>query len=290
MRPLSRPKTFDRTKVKPPFHFLLSCKFDGIRFSIQDNDVYSRTGKLIPNKHIRKTIMDWGLPPGIDGELVCGSFQETTSSVMTIEGEPEFSVFVFDIMSDEQFSTRYYNLYRHFSENYDLNETRETPKVLGIADKTDMVCNKYAFGTMYDNLWLVKHRVVITDEEIANALNEYKDSEGVILRDPDSLYYDTIWKIKHKLDSDAKIIKVLQLKRKTGELAEQMGSLLVSDVVSGKQFNIGTGFTKSQRIQIWDTRDDLIGQFLKYEYDSLSSHGIPRFPRFAGIRSEKDII
>ena len=291
MHPLNRAHKFDRLKHEQPYNFYLSCKFDGIRFSIQDNNVYSRTGKIIPNTYIRESILAMDLPNGIDGELICGSFQETTSAVMSMEGTPEFHVFVFDIIQNNiGFNDRYFALYKFFAEKYDLYEPGEPPKILGIVGDKDMICNDYAFGTKFDNLWLVAHTLVTTYKEILDNLKKYKTSEGIILRQYNGKYYDKIWKIKHKLDSEAKIIEVRQLQRKTGELAEQMGSLVVEDICSGKQFNIGTGFNKFDRINIWKNKDSILGAFVKYEYDSVSSYGIPRFPRFIGIRSINDVL
>lgn len=278
--PLSRPESvqFTRESLLEPYNLALSYKFDGIRFSIQNGNVYSRTGKIIPNDHIRNTLLSWDLPNGVDGELVSGlNFQDTTSAVMSFDGTPTFSANIFDIVpieNDKPFKERYNGLREIFSNKFGLKE----------------VGSSSAEHTNIENLWLAKHHFVNEYSHIEYWINIFEGAEGVVLRPYYGKYYEKMWKIKHKKNSEAKVLDIIQLKRKTGELADQVGSLLVEDIFSKKQFNIGTGFTKQNRIDLWNMGDKLIGKFVMYQYDYVSTYGIPRFPRFISIRDEKDII
>lgn len=278
--PLSRPESiqFDKESLLEPYNLFLSFKFDGIRFSIQDGKVFSRTGKIIPNNHIRNTILSWNLPDGVDGELISGTnFQETTSAVMSVEGNPIFSASVFDIIpfnDDESFKERYDGLMKLFSDKFELEE----------------VGSSAAYHTKIESLWLVKHHLVNYYEDIKKWIDIFSGAEGVVLRSYHGRYYDKMWKIKNKCNSEGKIVDIIQLKRKTGKLDEQLGSFWVEDVITKKRFSVGTGLTKKQRIDFWNSRNDLMGKYVTYQYDYLSTHKIPRFPRFIGIRDEKDII
>ena len=80
---------------------LASVKLDGIRCVVIDGVAYSRNLKPIRNKYIQNCI---GRPEynGLDGELVVGSifakdcYRVTSSGVMSEDGEPDFTFWVFD--------------------------------------------------------------------------------------------------------------------------------------------------------------------------------------------------
>ena len=75
-------------------------KLDGIRVIIKDGIVYSRSLKAIPNKYVQSL---FGHLHGLDGELIVGNptahdvFQKTTSGVMSKEGEPDVTLYAFDM-------------------------------------------------------------------------------------------------------------------------------------------------------------------------------------------------
>lgn len=81
------------------YPLLATAKYDGIRALMIDGKLLSRTFKNIPNKHIFKTCTEV-LPDGLDGELVSGSFNETSGNVMRHDGESVFEYHVFDYVKD----------------------------------------------------------------------------------------------------------------------------------------------------------------------------------------------
>ena len=86
--------TFDPDKAK--FPYAATPKIDGIRFLMVDGVAVSRSFKPIRNEYVQR-ILSETLPDGIDGELTCGTnFQDSTSGIMTIKGEPDFHVWIFD--------------------------------------------------------------------------------------------------------------------------------------------------------------------------------------------------
>ena len=68
-----------------------------------------------------------------------------------------------------------------------------------------------------------------------------------------------------------------------------LGTLIVKDIKTGIEFNVGSGFTEEQRIQLWDIKEDLIGSVIKYKYFAIGVKDKPRFPIFLGFRDKGDM-
>src|SRR6185436_6644109 len=104
------------------FPVCVSPKLDGIRCMIVGGVPLSRNGKLIPNLYIR-TKLGNQVFHGLDGELIVGEpngqgvFNRTSSGVMSHDGEPAFTYWVFDnfVYPNSGFGTRY-NMLRIFNE------------------------------------------------------------------------------------------------------------------------------------------------------------------------------
>ena len=235
-KPLSRPETLP-TKNINGIDFLCSFKFDGIRFSYQQGEVYARSGKLIRNRHICKTIKNAGLPDGIEGELMVGNFQETTSAVMSADGTPNFMAILFDVLPDEKNLSnidRINELYDKFND-----------------DLMEDYCGKSSNRTNLSWLRLASHQLAQTEKDIDAMMLKSKETghEGIVLRPWDSKYYDKMYKLKHQKTNEANVIGFQQLVRKNGEVADQLGALLVHDKIHNVTFRIGSGFTLKQRSQ-----------------------------------------
>ena len=88
----------DFNKLRYPVY--TQSKLDGIRVIIKDGVVYSRSLKAIPNKHVQALFRNLH---GLDGELIVGNvtahdvFQKTTSGVMSKDGEPDVTLYAFDM-------------------------------------------------------------------------------------------------------------------------------------------------------------------------------------------------
>ena len=57
---------------------------------------------------------------------------------------------------------------------------------------------------------------------------------------------------------------------------------LVCRTPEGIEFNIGTGFTDSDRQRIWDSRDQFLGRNAKYKFFPVGVKEAPRHPVFLG--------
>jgi DNA ligase-1 len=287
------------------FPLYATPKLDGIRVII-NNGVLSRSLKMIPNKFVQKILSDRMLSM-LDGEIIVGSanakdvFQVTTSGIMTEEGDPDFTLWLFDYIPGVEDE-------RVYSERYES------------LSKYQRELSKASFG-----------RVKLLNQEIINSqadLNNYEkfclDSgfEGVMLRNPNGLYkfgrstekQGYLMKLKRFVDSEAYLIGIDELMQNdnvatTNELGYTersshkanltpkgtMGALRVKDVTTGIEFSIGTGFTTEQRQDIWNRREELIPplgmlrKIVKYKSFPIGVKEAPRFPVFLGFRDKIDM-
>lgn len=52
----------------------------------------------------------------------------------------------------------------------------------------------------------------------------------------------------------------------------------------GGEFEVGTGFTREQRITYWKNRVEMVGKFVEVKYQHISTKGrVPRFPVFSRV-------
>lgn len=271
---------------------LLSPKLDGIRCLIIDGVACGRSLKPLPNKHVQKLFGRAELN-GLDGELIVGDpcakdvFQATSSGVMSIEGEPEVSFWVFDDFSESGgFQRRLHTAQRRIK------------KVKFCED--------------------VPHHEVLKADDLNEWEQDYLELgyEGVMLRHPDGPYKHGrstakegyLLKVKRFEDSEAKIIGFSELmhnaneakrnelghlersSHKAGKVGKQMlGALTVKDLKTNVEFDIGTGFTEDQRKLLWAAGDNLLGKVVKYKSQPTGVKEKPRFPVFLGFRDRVDM-
>ena len=60
-------------------------------------------------------------------------------------------------------------------------------------------------------------------------------------------------------------------------------------LLSGVEFNIGTGLTAQDRQAIWDNQQNFVGKLAKYKFFPVGIKDKPRHPVFLGWRSNIDI-
>jgi len=286
----------DMSKLR--FPLWLSPKLDGIRALVINGVVMSRSLKPIPNQYVQEL---FGHLEGYDGELIVGSptdkdcFRNTTSGVMSREGRPDVNYHVFD---------------RH-----DLTAcTWET---------------RYQSLQQTETVFQVPHYLVYAHGAIESLEIEHLDMgyEGVMLRDPNGPYKNGrstakegwLLKVKRFEDSEALVLGMEEKMHNgneatVGELGQTkrtshqenlvplntMGALIVRDLKTGVEFNIGTGFTDEERAWWWDKRIDLVRDMslkyflepeliVKYKYFDQGSKTKPRFPSYQGIRHKEDM-
>lgn len=275
---------------------IASPKLDGVRGLISGGSVLSRSLKLIPNKYVQSVLGD-ALLNGYDGELIVGPptdklcYTNTVSHVMAInKADFAFTYYVFDL--------------------HDCGEAPYTVR----RDTLEKAC-------VIDpriNIQILEQRVVNNEEELLAYEQEKltEGYEGLILRAPKSPYKfgrstareGFLLKVKRFADGEACIIgfeeqqknnnpkTVNELGRskrsshqenKTGK--GTLGALIVKDLVSGVEFNIGTGMNDQLRSDIWQTQDGWVGKIAKYKHFTVGAVDKPRHPVYLGLRAEEDM-
>lgn len=278
-------------KVKFPIY--ISTKFDGIRALVIDGVVYSRSLKPIRNKHVQKL---FGKPEynGFDGELIVGDvyakdvFQKTTSGVMSEDGMPDVTYYVFDVFTN--------NTETYKERLYTLN------------DKLVLV--------QFPNVVATQQWYIETEEELTKLLSKekVKGGEGLIGRNPNGVYKygrstpkeQFSMKFKFFVDSEFEVIGFEELHKNTNEQVinelgytkrsthkknqipmNTLGSLVLK--FGDTTFNVGSGFTCVQRAEIWANRDKYIGKLAAVRYMDVGAKLVPRLPSFKGWRDIDDI-
>lgn len=283
------------------YPIIASPKLDGIRCLIKDGVALSRSLKPIPNKYVQSWVSSFkNKLDGLDGELIIGKhdeevFRRTTSGVMSIEGEPDFTYCVFDCWgSSKPYRARLRMLHELL---HSLNKGKPT----------------YS----YNRIRLVPTSTIICPDDLleyeAEALR--RGYEGVMVRDPDGGYKHgrstekeaTLLKLKRFVDcegvvkdtyerlhnqNEAKTNALGNTERSThkaGKVAAgDLGGLVVQ-LEGGVTTDVGSGFTAQERKTLWKQRAKLIGKVVKIKYFPMGGKDKPRFPVFCGFRSEIDL-
>ncbi len=277
---------FDASKAK--FPYIATPKIDGIRFLMIDGVAVSRTFKPIRNKHIQELLSQY-LPDGVDGELTSGdTFQSSTSAVMTIEGEPEFKVWVFDyVNADEEilpFYLRILNLPPRFQAPFEcevlignnmnsLEEVEHYETICleggyeGIMLRDPMGTYKFGRSTVNDNI-LLKVKRFEDDEAELIAIEEKMSNQNVAEK-------DAFGRIKRSASIEGMVG------------ANTAGTLIVRNK-EGLQFGIGSGLNDKMREELWINQEKYIGKLVKYKYFPQGIKELPRHPVFLGFRDRED--
>lgn len=295
MKPLLACKVTDLNALQYPL--FTSEKLDGIRCLIKNGVAYSRTLKPIRNKYIQSILGRAGLH-GLDGELIVGEpnasdcMRKTNSGVMSIEGEPDFTYYIFDIW--DRPGTRYKSAYLSLiGRSWDSAESRI--KVLP---------------------QIKAHNVNDVERHEQTALD--MGFEGLMLRSINGAYKfgqatakeGSLFKLKRYLQEEAVVIGYEQLFRnendpeinelgytqrssaKDGKIGLPMlGALIVRGTFNNTvvSFNIGTGFTLFEREQLWKDRAGLVGKIVTYKFFPTGSKEKPRNPVFVSFRDREDL-
>ncbi len=264
----------------------VSAKLDGIRcYCDVDLGPVTRSLKPIANLFIRGVLSNYQYV-GLDGEIMYpGGFGKVQSAVMTHDGQPEIEFHTFD-----QFFTNCPNV--NFTTRYDI-----------------MLVN-----FRYDPTIHVLEQVLVKDADEARGLaaEHIADGhEGIVLRDPESLYKQgrsTIKQqgmIKYKEFNDAEgiIIGFEELLRNNNpDERDKLGLAKRSDKKEGMvpgntlgalilstdwgDLRIGTGFDAALRDNIWRTKGAHMGKVVTFKYQTHGMQDLPRFPVFLHFRED----
>lgn len=293
-RPMLASPTKEENLRALRYPYLASYKIDGVRAVVINGVLMSRTMKPIPNKYTQE-LFGRKLFEGLDGELVVGDafdhncMQHTMSGVMSFEGQPNVTWHIFDKWNES-----------------------------GCYHERARMAKAYAGIPEYPTVTWISHKLINNYEELAiyeeQALN--LGYEGIMLRSLSGPYKQGrstlregyLLKVKRFDDDEAEVIGYTEQMHNDNEAttdargytkrsthaegkraAGTLGALQVRDIRTGVEFDIGTGFTAEQRLNLWEGRKYLPGKLVKYKHFRIGVKDKPRFPVFLGFRDRRDM-
>lgn len=312
-KPLLADTCEDITKLR--FPVLVSPKLDGIRCVKLNGKALTRKLKPIPNDYIREWVEN-NLPDGIDGELMLrdhrAPFSAVSSAVMS-RGEvggmvPDFVFCAFDLLLDRN----------HVSDPDDTTTWTNRAHELPFEVRYDNLVKWIGPGAHH--LALVPHVQADTPEELQEIVDAHVDLgyEGSMVRSLNGRYKfgrstvkeGILLKIKSFVDEEARVIGMVEQMHNENEAKkDNLGNTKRSSAKAGKvptgklgalqcrledgtEFEIGTGFTDVQRIELWDRAydDRDINRLVKFKHQpppgGRKPGEAPRFPVFLGWRED----
>ena len=280
------------------FPLYVSPKLDGIRASMQEGRLVSRSLKDINNTHVQALFT--GLPEGIDGELIQGTptdepFRRTSSIVMSDDKPADgIKLYVFDRFAppSHPFEIRYGGI-RGLKES----------------------------GVLDENVVVVEHRTVNSIEELEQWEQSYltRGFEGLMIRSFTGPYKQGrsteaegyLLKVKRFEDAEARIDSYYEEQENqnfefTNELGRTARSSHKAGMVGknrlggfhctgvggrydGIEFDVASGAIKHvDREILWQDRSK-VGTLLTYKFFPTGGDTKPRHPIFKGFRSPEDM-
>jgi DNA ligase-1 len=273
---------------KPPIGWYAYEKYDGIRAIWTGQELIARptknSGEPLKGK-VFGYVPDWFmelLPQGValDGELWAGRglFDKVSGlSNMKLGGKHRTKE-----MIDELWRQMKYVV-------YDIPSNLSDP----LSKRVDMV--KEHVHSEY--IMFANYNIIKSEEHMMELYRSYTEggAEGIIIRNPDSLYEPKrskyLLKLKLHDDSEAKVVGYEQ---GSGKYTEMLGSLkcvTISDDPdkNGLSFNIGTGLNDVIRTE-YNNPESIhhipIGSTVSYAFMELTKKNIPRHPVFRGVRHD----
>lgn len=275
-------------------------KIDGIRAVIHNRQALSRKLIALPNQFIQGFFSNEHYQ-GLDGELVVGSatdplcIKHSTSGVMSRDGAPDFTFYVFDKWD--------------YSDNYvhRMHAARQQIEQINAARV------RHLGGTH-----------ITREDDLLSFEAQQLDLgyEGIILRSHDGVYKHGrstvreggLLKLKRFSDSEAEVLEVIEeqfngneaqkdnlgrTKRssaKAGKVGKgRAGALRVRDLTTGVEFEVGTGLTDADKAEWWawwlkvNRAPGVCERVIRYKFFSVGMQERPRHPVFVSMRDARDL-
>jgi DNA ligase-1 len=247
---------------------IVQPKLDGNRCLIKiengDAQMFTRKGDLMPVQlnHILNDLLGYSYNCILDGELFSneisfntlnGLIKREKATSEDVEKRKNIKFNLYDVMFDQGYEER----------------------------------NKFIQQFASGNILIVpSKKIVATDENIQTNLEVFlaEGHEGLMIRQLGIGYENKrtwqLLKVKVFEDSEFQLIGFEEDVR-----CGFVGAFVLRDN-QGRNFNAGaSGQSVEERKFMWLNQDKYIGQTATVEYFGLSEYGVPRFPKFKGIRS-----
>lgn len=297
MKPMLASKLESTSDLRLPV--MASPKLDGVRALVIDGVVMSRNFKPIPSLYVQER---FGKPEfnGLDGELILGNptaqdcYRDTVSAVMTQASSEAVDFYVFDdFLGRGGFKDRYEHLYKRTQDvSYCHLETSGI-----IILKHDIITSVDDLDVMEADFLATGHEGVMvrsldgpykygrstTKEGFLLKMKRFKDCEAIVWG------FDEKWHNGNEAGRD-ELGRMHRTSHKSGKtLCGTLGAIKVRGVggtYDGVEFDVGTGFSDSERRDIWENQLTYTGRIMKVKYFPTGSKDKPRFPTFLGWRPE----
>ncbi len=286
----------DLVKQKGPWW--VSPKLDGIRSINIDGQQRSNTLKPHPNKYMNSRLSDPRLH-GLDGELVVGSptahdcINRTTSGINSIEGEPDFCYYVFDVWHTARVG---------FRQRY------------GYLKRRALTLKREGFP-----IEILPQILCHTIEQVVAVCEDNYDAgyEGSIVRSFDDFYKygrttvreGYMFKVKEHEDFEVHITGFIEMQHNENEAkldergltkrsshkankvaAGTLGKMTGIRVDTGEPVTVGRGkMTAAEALEVWQNQEKYAGCFAKCRGGKHGVKDKPRFPRFIVWRDPMDM-
>lgn len=289
-------KACDADIAKLRFPLIAQPKIDGVRGLVINNQLRTRELKPFANRALMENLSRPAFN-GFDFEIACGTAHAahpdlcrmTTSQVNTIAGSGIVSIHVFDDFSypNLPYETRYKALGERLGNNIHL----VNPSVM---------------------IYMMPSKIVESHDEIL-AFEEHVlllGYEGIILRDPKSLYKfgratareNSFLRIKRFVDDEAICTNIIEAQMNLNEarlsetgylvrsshVENKIGKSMVGAIElekNGKRFLIGPGnMSEHDRIRFWQNPHLIIGKPVTFKHFPHGRKDAPRLATFKHIR------
>lgn len=295
-----------------PFPCGLSFKIDGFRNMVYDGRANSSSAKEFPNRYTHNIFVKAAdILDGLDGELCAGApndknlMQQCTSAFNSIEGEPEFTWWVFDDFSDLtlDFDQRYDNYQRRVKEGNDQLAAMGLPRFLRAVEYR-MIHNQEEYDAMqieasdlrYEGLYGKAWK------------GKYKHGRGTPVQ-------AICWKDKPWTDEEGKIVGFVEMEENTNEaFLDELGrtkrsthqdglvgkGMLGSYIVENPKYTDESGrpipfrvscgsMTMEEREERWKGRENELGQVITYKFFDFGIVDVPRSAIYKNHRPAFDL-
>lgn len=293
----------DLAKLRYPL--IATAKVDGVRGICAGGEMYSRKLKRFPSAAINQAMWKaneagYNLE-GLDGELILGDdptagldvngsplCNRTTSALMTHGDSRPLTWWLFDRQGPGDFFERNSSFRARYHHQ------------------------------MYPSwIHVVPYCVCHTAEAVLECERQWVESkgfEGLVLRDPHADYKHgrstlreqglvrwTAWEraeacivgFEEEMQNNNPLLtnaegfnkRSSHQENKVGK--ERLGALVVEDLKTGVQFQVGSGFTAEMREKLW--QEPLVGRIITYRFKPVGVKEKPRFPTFVMFRAKLDM-
>lgn len=294
MKPM-KPCTYEPEEHQHLLRFPLlgSPKLDGFRCRVWEGVAMTNNWKPFVNLYVQEQLH--GCPP-VDGEIIVGKprgpgvLTRTSSGVTSVQGEPDFTFWVFDAyLHDGGFQERF-AVARRLVQEFGHKRVRMVPHKA------------------------IKNELHFKQFVTAQLLAEY---EGAMFRDPHGLYKQgrstaregSLWRVKPFTTSEFRIEGWYELEtnenvqtrdelgrakrssHKSGKRAAGMlGGFTGTDIHTGQPVRVGGGFSEAQRKEWWALGlQEFAGRIGTYSKQLAGEQDKPRHPNWVDFRDVNDL-